>query len=297
MPIVLLCGEKICAQISPKLSNSMTINCRGHLLDLSRPVVMGILNATPDSFYEKSRAEHEADILEKATQMLLEGASIIDIGGQSTRPGAAQVPENEELMRTIPAISAILKRFPDAVVSIDTYRSTVARAAVEAGASIINDVSGGVFDEKMFATAADLKVPYICMFMPNPTHETMHARMEFTDILTQTLDFFIEKTGKLRALGVVDVILDPGFGFGKSVAENYLLLKKMHVLAVVGCPVLAGLSRKSMIWKTLGTSPAESLVGTAALNMVALQQGAKILRVHDVRAAVEVIRLFGMMDY
>lgn len=274
----------------------MTINCRGQLLDLSRPVVMGILNATPDSFYEKSRAESEADLLEKATQMFIEGAQILDIGGQSTRPGAAQVAENEELTRTIPAIRAILKRFPEAIISIDTYRAIVAREAVEAGAKIINDVSGGEFDRDMFATAAALGTPYICMHMPNATHESMHEKPHFGDVLLETLDFFIKKTGELRGLGVRDVILDPGFGFGKTVDENYRLLNGMDALNIIGCPVLAGLSRKSMIWKTLNTTPEGALAGTAALNMVALQKGAKILCVHDVRAAVEVIKLFEMLE-
>ncbi len=273
----------------------MTINCRGQLLDLSRPIAMGILNATPDSFYEISRAIEVADILEKATQMLNEGAAVLDIGGQSTRPGAPQISEKEEIERVVPAISAILGRFPEAIISIDTYRAMVARAAVGAGATIVNDISGGRFDAAMYSTVAALGTPYICMQMPNASHETMHDKVHFTDVLLETLDFFIEKTGKLRALGVRDIILDPGLGFAKTVIENYRLLNGLRSFSVVDCPILAGLSRKSMIWKTLGTSPADALIGTAALNMVALQQGAKILRVHDVRAAVEVIQLFEML--
>ncbi len=274
----------------------MTLNCRGRLLDLSRPVVMGILNATPDSFYQKSRAADEADLLEKATQMIAEGAAILDVGGQSTRPGAVEVGEEEELRRAVPAIEAILKRFPESIISIDTYRAAVARAAVEAGASMVNDVSGGRFDAAMFPTVAALGAPYILMHMPAASFGSMHERPDLGDPVVSTLDFFIKKVGELRGLGLRDIVLDPGFGFGKTVGENYRLLAGLRDLQVIGCPVLAGLSRKSMIWKTLGTSPEGSLPATAALNMVALQKGASILRVHDVRAAVEVVRLFGMLD-
>jgi dihydropteroate synthase len=273
------------------------INCRGQLLDLSTPVVMGILNTTPDSFYEKSRAQNELDLLKVAEKMLLDGAKILDIGGQSTRPNAAQVPENEEVTRIEQAISSISKRFPTAILSVDTFRASVARTGLENGAHIINDISAGHFDAAMLPTvAAAGDVPFVAMHLPHPTFETMHEKRESTDIVLETLDYFIEKVGKMRALGIRDIILDPGFGFGKSLADNYRLLSNLHAISVVDCPILAGLSRKSMIWRPLGISADDALVGTAALNMLALQQGASILRVHDVKEAGQIIRLFELIN-
>lgn len=274
----------------------MTINCSGHLLDLSRPVVMGILNVTPDSFFDGGRYAAPVKYLEQAEKMLNEGASILDVGGASSRPGAVLVSEEEEKRRVIPALEAILKHFPDTVLSVDTWRAAVARAAVESGASIVNDISAGTMDAAMLDTVASLGVPYVLMHMQG-TPDTMQQAPRYENVTLEVLDFFIKKVEVLRSKGVKDIIIDPGFGFGKTISHNYTLLKHLHVFsAVLGIPVLAGISRKSMIWKPLGTSAADALPATAALHMVALQQGVRILRVHDVKEAMEVIRLRELLE-
>ena len=263
---------------------------------LDTPIVMGILNVTPDSFYDGGQYAAVDTALEQAEQMLTEGASIIDVGGMSSRPGADIISVEEELQRVIPVIEAVKKQFPDAIISIDTVQSEVARASVQAGASIINDISAGRIDDKMYATVADLKnVPYILMHMQGKPQD-MQTKPSYEDVALEILDFFIAEVGKLRELGVYDVVLDAGFGFGKSIAHNYELLRKMHTFQILDLPVLAGISRKSMIYKLLDITPAASLNATSALHMVALQQGAKILRVHDVKPAREVIRLWQQLE-
>ncbi len=273
-----------------------TLSCRGRLLDLSRPLVMGILNITPDSFYEGSRFTRADQVLQQAEKMLAEGATLLDIGGASSRPGAIDPGEAEELSRVLGAIRTILQRFPDALISVDTWRSSVARAAVEAGAVLINDISAGRLDPGMYETVAALQTPYLLMHMKG-TPDNMQQQPDYTDVVTEVLDFFIAELGRLRALGIHDIILDPGFGFGKTIEHNYSLLKNMEVFRrVTGLPVLAGLSRKSMIYKYLDITPQDALNGTTALHVVALQQGASVLRVHDVREAIETIRLWEMLQ-
>ena len=268
------------------------LNCRSKLLNISRPVVMGILNVTPDSFFDGGQHAGVEPALRQAEKMLFEGATLLDVGGASSRPGAAEVPENEELERVMPVIQAIKSHFPQAFVSVDTWRAGVARAAVEAGADIVNDISAGTLDTALYDTVAALGVPYILMHMQG-TPGTMQHDPHYEDVVTEVLDFFIREIARLRTLGVKDIVLDPGFGFGKTVEHNFALLKNLHVFgAVTGLPVLAGLSRKSMICKVLKVKPEHALNGTTALHMVALQQGARILRAHDVKEAMEVIRLW-----
>jgi len=257
---------------------------------------MGILNVTPDSFFDGGRYSGKDMALQQAEKMLAEGASILDVGGASSRPGAAEVSEKEEIERVIPVIEVIKSHFSEAIISIDTWRASVAKAAIEAGASMVNDISGGQFDGKMFETVATLGTPYILMHIQG-TPSTMQQNPHYEDVVTEVLDFFIKKIEKLRALGVKDIVLDPGFGFGKTVEHNYQLLKNLHVFGnVTGLPVLAGISRKSMICKVLKVNPEHALNGTTALHMVALQQGAKILRAHDVKEATEVIRLWEQLE-
>ncbi len=277
------------------LRTATTLNCKGRLLDLGEPVVMGILNVTPDSFFDGGKYRQEAAALRRVEQMLREGAAIVDLGGMSSRPGAHIISEEEELRRVLPVVAAVARRFPEAILSVDTIRARVAREAVEAGAHMINDISAGRFDEALFATVAELGVPYVLMHMQG-TPADMQRHPVYEDVLREVLDFLIDKLGVLRAAGVRDVIVDPGFGFGKTVQHNYQLLKNLHVLKILGCPVLAGLSRKRMICKVLGVRPEHALNGTTALHMVALQQGASILRVHDVAQAREVIALWRQLS-
>lgn len=267
-----------------------TINCKGLLLDLQTPIVMGILNITPDSFYDGGHFNQLDQGLKQAEKMIVAGAKIIDIGGMSSRPGAEVISRDEEMQRVIPVITTLHKIFPDTILSIDTIHAKVAKAAIQAGAHIINDISAGQFDELMYQTVAGLNVPYILMHMKG-TPKTMQTRPDYDDVLQEVLDFFIQEVGKLRALGVKDIILDPGFGFGKSLEHNYQLLANQHIFRILDVPVLTGISRKSMIYKALDISPKEALNGTTALHMIALQEGAKILRVHDVKAASEAIYL------
>lgn len=277
------------------LHSQLTINCRGKLLSLEQPQVMGILNATPDSFYDGGRHAELTAALRRCETMLREGAAVVDVGGMSSRPGAELVDEEEELRRVLPVVEAINREFPEALISIDTIRSSVARACVEAGASIVNDISAGRLDEEMYATVAALGVPYVLMHMKG-TPADMQRQPTYTNVVQEVLDFLIAETGRLQAMGIKDIILDPGFGFGKTVEHNYLLLKGLHTLHLLERPVLAGISRKSMICKVLKIHPAAALNGSTALHMVALQQGARILRVHDVKEAVEVIKLWQQLE-
>ncbi len=267
------------------------LQSKGNLLDLSTPIVMGIINATPDSFFSESRKENLSDILAQAHKMISEGAAILDIGGQSTRPNAQSVSDEEELNRILPAILAIKKAFPKQWISIDTYRANVAKAAVVAGADIVNDISGGSFDTEMISTVAQLNVPFIAMHLRG-NFETMHQAVDYKNLTVDIIDDFQKILEHCREVGIKDLILDPGFGFSKNSEQNFELLSQMAQLRLLGKPILAGVSRKSMIYKTLVTDAANALNGTTALNMVALQQGASILRVHDVKAAVETIKLF-----
>jgi dihydropteroate synthase len=273
----------------------ITLNCKGQLLVLDSPKVMGILNLTPDSFFDGGKWNSEDAILKQTERMLQEGATIIDVGGLSTRPGSVEVSIQEESDRVCDAISKIKKAYPETLISIDTYRSEVAKNAVQEGASIINDVSGGNMDRDMFPTVAALNTPYILMHMQG-SPQTMQDNPQYEDVTKEVLDFFIKKIEMLRALSVKDIVLDPGFGFGKTLEHGYTLLNQMHVFQILELPILAGISRKSMICKALRVNPENALNGTTALHMVALQQGAKILRVHDVKEAVEVIKLFEMLQ-
>lgn len=267
-----------------------TLNCKGRLLVIEKPVVMGILNITPDSFYSGSRVQQLDAILLKAEQMIREGAAILDIGGQSTKPGSDRLTAAEELQRVLPAIQLIKETFPETFLSIDTYHSIVAKETVAAGADIINDISAGEMDEQMIATVAALHVPYIAMHMKG-SPETMQQNPVYEDVTKEVIDYFIQKLNVCRQAGIADIILDPGFGFGKTIQHNFQLLKKLEVFQLFHVPILAGLSRKSTIWKTLNTLPEEALNGTTVLNTIALTKGASILRVHDVKEATEAITL------
>lgn len=256
---------------------------------------MGIINATPDSFYSGSRFKGENEIIQIADKMLEEGADILDIGGQSTRPGSEQIPVDEEMQRVIPAIEAIVKRFPVAVISIDTYYSKIARMALDAGALIVNDISAGSIDNEMIGLVAELKVPYILMHMKG-TPQTMQQNAVYENVTREVLDFFIAKTNELKQAGIVDVIIDPGFGFAKTIEQNFELLKNLSVFKMLDKPILLGVSRKSTIFKTLGRTADEALNGTTVLNTIGLMNGASILRVHDVKEAKEVVALFSAMN-
>ena len=272
------------------------LQVKGRLIDLSKPVVMGILNLTSDSFYSGSRIADEEALLKKAEQMLLEGATILDLGACSTRPGSEPIPEDVELERLSQAVALLNQNFPEAILSADTYRSQVAAAAVQAGAGMINDISGGALDAKMARTVAGLKVPYILMHMRG-TPETMASLNQYKDVVD---DICLEISLKLKTLrqeGVKDIIIDPGFGFSKNPTQNFELLARLDELSFFKAPVLVGLSRKSTIWKILNITPDEALNGTTALNMVALQKGARILRVHDVKPAMETIALWENIEH
>ena len=271
--------------------NSKTINIKGQLLSLDEPQVMGILNVTPDSFYAGSRKQTEAAIIDRIETILREGASIIDVGGYSSRPDAAEVSETEEMQRLEMALQPLLQHYPDVVVSVDTFRSSVARQCVEKyGVAMINDISGGELDEQMFDTVAQLRVPYIMMHMRG-TPQTMQQQTDYEDVTADLLKYFSQKLERLFRLGVNDVILDPGFGFSKTLIQNYELMRHLDDFRIFGLPLLVGVSRKSMIYKLLETTPEESLNGTTVLHTYALLHGANILRVHDVRAAKEAIQI------
>ena len=268
-----------------------TINCKGKILSLADPLVMGIINATPDSFYEGHLQNGVHAMVSMAEQMLADGADILDIGGQSTRPGSERLSADEELGRVIPLIGAMHKKIPDAIISIDTYYSAVAKVAVEVGASIVNDISAGNIDNEMLDIVASLRTPYICMHMKGEP-ATMQREVVYENVVKEVLDFFISKIESCRKAGIKDIIVDPGFGFAKTIEHNFRLLRSLSVLSITGKPIMAGLSRKSTIYKTLGTTADQALNGTTVLNTMALMNGASILRVHDVKAAKEAVTLF-----
>ena len=272
----------------------MTINCKGQLIDLSSPKVMGILNITPDSFYDGGKYKDEKSILIQAERMLNEGATFIDVGAYSSRPDAKHISEDEELKRVIPIVELILNQFPESFLSIDTFRSNVAKYCIEAGACMINDISAGKLDDNMMSLIADLNVPYIMMHLKG-TPQTMQQHTDYKDLLKDMLFYFSERVAEARTLGITDLLIDPGFGFAKTLEQNYELLNKLELLKIVELPVLVGLSRKSMIYKTLENSAKEALNGTTALNTIALQKGANILRVHDVKEALESIKLMSLL--
>lgn len=270
---------------------SHSLNLGGKLVSLDGPLVMGILNVTPDSFYDGGRYFSEKEILERAKQITEEGGNIIDIGGYSSRPGADHITVEEEKKRVIPAIKSIKKEYPDSFISIDSFRSEVVNAASGEGAVIINDISGGDLDPDMFATVARLKLPYILMHMKG-SPQTMVKEAKYDKLLEEVIDYFNLKVNKLRSIGAGDIILDPGFGFAKTADHNFELLGKLKSLGIFNLPIMVGVSRKSMIYKKLEIHPDESLNGTTVLNTVALMNGASILRVHDVKACVEAVKLY-----
>lgn len=268
-----------------------TLNCKGRLLVVDKPLVMGIINATPDSFYEGSRFSNIDTILKQAEKMIHDGAAIIDVGGQSTRPGSKRVSADEELSRVAEAISTLNKEFPETIISIDTYYSKVASAAVDAGASIINDISGGIMDENMHDTVAALKVPYVLMHIKGDP-SNMQINPSYDNVTLEVLDYLKMKIHQIQKKGITDIIIDPGFGFGKTIAHNFQLLKDLSVFRMLDAPILLGISRKSTIYKTLGVTAEEALNGTTVLNTIGLMNGAAILRVHDVKEAKEAIDLY-----
>lgn len=275
-------------------SATVTWRVKDRPVDMSFPAVMGILNATPDSFHAASRVD-VVGALHRVEQMLAEGAAIIDIGGMSTRPGAEEASTDEELQRILPVVSAVHVRFPEALLSVDTYRARVAKEAVEAGASIVNDIGAGLLDEAMLSTVAGMHVPYIAMHMQGRPR-TMQQAPTYDNVVKEVTYSLSERLNAARAAGIPDVVLDPGFGFGKDRDHNYALLKHLRSIANMGAPVLVGLSRKRMINEVLGTTPAEALNGTSVLNTIALRNGASILRVHDVKEAMQCIRLLRELD-
>ena len=268
----------------------MTINCNGKLIDLSTPKVMGILNITPDSFFDGGMYKDQSNIVNQVQKMLDEGATFIDVGAYSSKPNANEVSLDEELSRILPIIMLLIKQFPDIIISVDTFRAEVAKQCIEKGAALVNDISAGHLDENMLETVAKLNVPYIMMHMRgNP--KTMQQQTNYDNILKEVLFYFSERITTARALGIKDIIIDPGFGFAKTLEQNFELLNVLEGFKITNLPLLTGLSRKSMIYKTLETSSAEALNGTTALNMIALQKGASILRVHDVKEAMECIKI------
>ncbi len=273
----------------------MLINCKGQLIDLSVPKVMGILNVTPNSFFDGGKYKNEDEIISQVDKMRSDGATFIDIGAYSSKPSAEFVSEKEEINRIIPVIELILKHFPETLLSIDTFRAEVAKISIENGAAIINDIAAGELDNKMFDVIAQYNVPYIMMHMRgNP--QTMQGLTQYDDIVKEMLFYFSEKVKKARSLGINDLILDPGFGFAKTTDQNYEVLQKMELFNLLELPILAGVSRKSMIYKTLNNSAQEALNGTTVINTIALMKGANILRVHDVKEAVECVTLFNKIS-
>lgn len=272
-----------------------TLNCNGKILNLNSAVVMGIINITPDSFFEGHLDKNESELLLMAEKMIVDGASILDIGGQSTKPGSKRIDADEELNRVIPIIKAIRKNFPETIISIDTYYSKVAAQAVESGADIVNDISAGNLDDEMIPTVGKLKVPYICMHMQG-TPETMQLNPTYSNITLEIIQFFIKKIEDCRNAGINDIVIDPGFGFGKTTEQNFTLLRELLSLKMLSCPILAGVSRKGMIYKTLETTPENALNGTTVANTLALINGASILRVHDVKEAKEAITIYNTFN-
>jgi dihydropteroate synthase len=272
-----------------------SLNCKGKLIGIEKPLIMGILNITEDSFYAESRTQNLEAIKNKASQMVSEGADILDIGAQSTRPGSTRISAAEELKKLLPAIETLVTLFPEIVISVDTYHSQVAKETIDAGASIINDISAGDMDKNMIPAVAAMNVPYICMHMKG-VPETMQHETNYEDVTKEVLDYFIKKTEECKRAGINDVIIDPGFGFGKNISQNLLLLKNLAVFKMLERPILTGLSRKSTIYKTLKIPVEQSLNGTSVLNTIAVQNGASILRVHDVKEAKQVIDLMTAYD-
>ncbi len=273
----------------------MTINCKGQLIDLTIPKVMGILNVTPNSFYDGGKYKSSSEMLTKVEKMLRDGATFIDVGAYSSKPNAEYVSEEEELQRILPIINLILEYYPETFLSVDTFRSEVARACIENGAAMINDISAGNLDDKMLETIAKYNVPYSMMHMRG-TPETMQKMTSYENIVKEILFYFSEKVARARSFGINNLIIDPGFGFAKTVDQNYEVLQKMELFDILELPLLAGFSRKSMIYKTLQTSADEALNGTTVLNTLALTKGANILRVHDVKEAMECVTLFNKIS-
>jgi dihydropteroate synthase len=277
----------------------MTINCKGQLIDLATPKVMGILNVTPNSFFDggkyKPGPSGEAEMLSQVEKMLCDGATFIDIGGYSSKPSAEFVTEKEELNRIVPVVQSILKHYPEALLSIDTFRSVVAAACIDNGAAIINDISAGMLDDKMIEVVAKYNVPYIMMHMRG-TPQTMQSMTHYDDIVKEVLFYFSERIHKARSFGINDLIIDPGFGFAKTLDQNYEILQKLELFEMLELPLLVGISRKSMITKSLNISSNEALNGTTVLNTIALTKAAKILRVHDVKEAMESVTLFNKIN-
>lgn len=271
-----------------------TINCKGTLIDLSTPKVMGIVNVTPDSFFDGGKLTNSNEIVSQVEKMLQDGATFIDLGGYSSKPGAEFVSEEDELNRVIPIVKLLIEKFPDILLSIDTFRSEVAKQAVENGAVIINDISAGLLDEKMLETVAKLQVPYIMMHMKG-TPKTMQSLANYEDLLKEMNFYFSERIAKARSFGLNDIIIDPGFGFAKTIENNYELLQNLELLQFHELPVLAGISRKSMIYRTLDSKPEDALNGTTFLHAFCLQKGANILRVHDVKEALECVKLISRL--
>ena len=269
----------------------MTINCKGQLIDLSTPKIMGILNVTPNSFYDGGKFTLSENGLLQVGKMLEEGATFIDIGAYSSKPNAEFVSEEEELSRILPVVQSVLKQFPDALLSIDTFRSEIAAVCIENGAAIINDISAGNLDEKMMDVVAKYNVPYIMMHMRG-TPQTMQSHTNYENIVKEILFYFSEKVSKARSLGINDLIIDPGFGFAKTLEQNYEVLQNLELFQMLDLPILAGISRKSMVYKPIGVTANEALNGTTVLNTIALSKGANILRVHDVKEALECAKLF-----
>jgi len=274
----------------------ITLNIKGRLIDLSTPKVMGILNITPDSFFSGSRTKSIDEALQKTEQFLNEGATFIDIGGYSSRPGAKDISANEELERLLPIVQAVSFRFPEAIISIDTFRAKVAEETILAGAHMVNDIASGDMDEHMFETVARLQVPYIMMHMQG-TPQNMQQNPFYSNVTLEVVDYLAKKVAALKALKIHDVIIDPGFGFGKTIQHNYQLLNEMEAFKIFQLPILVGFSRKGMIHKPLQISAREALNGTTILNTIALQKGAGILRVHDVKEAVECVKLTEMLNF
>ena len=272
-----------------------TINCKGTLINLSTPKVMGIVNVTPDSFFDGGKLTNSNEIVLQVDKMLRDGATFFDLGGYSSKPGAEFVSEAEELNRVVPIVKLLVEKFPDILLSIDTFRSEVAKQAIENGAALINDISAGQLDEKMLETVAKLQVPYIMMHMKG-TPKTMQSLANYDDLLKEMNFYFSERVAKARSFGLNDIIIDPGFGFAKTLEQNYELLQNLELLQFHDLPILAGISRKSMIYKALETAPEEALNGTTFLHAFCLQKGANILRVHDVKEAVECVSLYGLLD-
>ena len=274
----------------------MTINCKGTLVDLSSPKVMGILNITPDSFFDGGKYKSESDILSQVEKMLRHGATFIDVGAYSSRPGAKHISEEEELNRILPVINLLIKSFPEIIISVDTFRGRVAQETINAGAAIINDISGGTMDENMFTTAANLQVPYILMHMLG-TPQNMQRNPVYSDVTREIISFFAAQIHKLHQLKLNDIIIDVGFGFGKTIDHNFEILKNLSLFKSLDTPILAGVSRKSMLYKTLNISAQQALNATTSANTIALLNGASILRVHDVREAIEAIKIVNQISF